>query len=53
MNLTFGPVIAQAYLTHDVFQNNYGGEETRVWGRLIVPMGDPFAPVSTGPMYKK
>lgn len=50
----FGPVIAQAYLTHDVFQKNYGGEETRVWGRLIVPMGDPFAtPVSTGPMYRK
>jgi Putative MetA-pathway of phenol degradation len=50
----FGPVIAQAYLTHDVYQKNYGGEDTRVWGRLIIPLGNPFGtPAPTGPIYKK
>jgi len=39
----FGPVILQAYLTTDVYEENYGGNDTRVWGRLIVPLGNPFA----------
>lgn len=39
----FGPVILQAYLTTDVYEKNYGGHDTRLWGRIIVPLGNPFA----------
>ncbi|MFS8035511.1 transporter [Xanthobacter sp. AM11] len=39
----FGPVILQAYLTSDVYEENYGGYDTRLWGRIIVPLGNPFA----------
>jgi hypothetical protein len=39
----FGPVILQAYLTRDVVESNYGGFDTRAWGRIIIPLGDPFA----------
>jgi hypothetical protein len=46
----FGPVILQTYLTREVWQQNYGGLDTRVWARLTVPLGDPFAP---GPSYRK
>jgi hypothetical protein len=35
----FGPVVTQAYLTHDVTQSNYGGEDTRFYLRFIVPLG--------------
>lgn len=52
----FGPVILQAALTTDVAQQNYGGYDTRGWGRLIIPLGDPLAasaPASSGPMYRK
>ncbi|HLK83325.1 MAG TPA: transporter [Xanthobacteraceae bacterium] len=52
----FGPVILQAYLTRDVAESNYGGFDTRVWGRIIIPLGNPFAtpaPAPTGPMYRK
>lgn len=34
----FGPVIVQAYVTHDVYQKNYGGQDTRFWSRIIVPV---------------
>lgn len=34
----FGPVIVQTYLTRDVSERNYGGFDTRVWGRIIVPL---------------
>lgn len=40
----FGPVIGQIYVTTDVYEQNYGGHDTRVWGRIIVPLGNPFAP---------
>ncbi|MFG1379198.1 transporter [Xanthobacter autotrophicus] len=40
----FGPVILQGYLTTDVYEENYGGYDTRLWGRIIVPLGNPFAP---------
>jgi outer membrane putative beta-barrel porin/alpha-amylase len=30
----FGPVIMQAYLTTDVYEKNYGGHDTRLWGRI-------------------
>ena len=34
---SFGPVILQAYLTTDVYEKNYGGHDTRLWGRFIIP----------------
>ena len=50
----FGPVILQSYLTRDVSQQNYGGFDTRFWSRIIIPLGDPFAPAPvSGPMYRK
>lgn len=39
----FGPVILQGYLTTDVYEENYGGYDTRLWGRIIMPLGNPFA----------
>lgn len=42
----FGPVILQAYLTTDVYENNYGGNDTRGWGRIIIPLWSPQAPQS-------
>jgi hypothetical protein len=39
-----GPVIIQGYLTTDVYERNYGGNDVRGWVRLVVPLGDPFAP---------
>nr|WP_281278792.1 transporter [Xanthobacter autotrophicus] len=47
----FGPVIAQAYLTTDVYQQNYGGNDTRVWGRVIVPLWNP-PPTQTALLHK-
>jgi hypothetical protein len=50
----WGALKTQAYVTRDVYEQNYGGFDTRVWGRVIVPLGDPFgtpAPIST--MYHK
>ena len=40
----FGPVILQGYLTTDVYQKNYGGNDVRGWARIIIPLGDPFGP---------
>ncbi|MFG1479288.1 transporter [Xanthobacter sp. V4C-4] len=37
----FGPVILQAYLTTDVYESNYGGQDTRGWGRIIIPLWNP------------
>lgn len=37
----FGPVILQAYLTTDVYEQNYGGTDTRGWARIIVPLWSP------------
>ena len=45
----FGPVILQAYLTTDVYEKNYGGRDTRFWGRIILPLGNPFATASAAP----
>jgi hypothetical protein len=43
----WGGIKTQVYLTRDVWEENYGGFETRLWGRVIVPLGDPFgAPTS-------
>jgi hypothetical protein len=46
----WGGLKTQVYLTRDVWEQNYGGFDTRLWGRVIVPLGDPFAPT---PMYHK
>jgi Putative MetA-pathway of phenol degradation len=46
----FGPVILQAYLTRDVAESNYSGFDTRLWGRIIIPVPDPVsaaAPAAT------
>ena len=48
----FGPMILQTYLTTDVYERNYGGHDTRLWGRIIVPLGNPFATASAVP-YRK
>ncbi|PKU25187.1 transporter [Telmatospirillum siberiense] len=37
----FGPVSTQAYMTHDVTQSNYGGEDTRFYLRFVVPLWNP------------
>lgn len=53
---TGGPVdvILQAYVTTDVYQHNYNGYDTRVWGRVIIPLGDPFAsPTPAAPLRVK
>jgi hypothetical protein len=34
-----GPVLLQAYLTRGVTQSNYGGNDTRFWVRILMPMG--------------
>jgi hypothetical protein len=47
----FGPIILQSYLTRDVHQEGYGGFDTRIWSRVIIPLGDPLAPSSM--MYHK
>jgi hypothetical protein len=49
----WGQLKTQVYVTRDVFEQNYGGYDTRVWGRVIVPLGDPFGPTSTSMMYHK
>jgi hypothetical protein len=47
----FGPVILQGYVTTDVYEHNYNGYDTRFWGRVIVPLGNPFAePVPPAPL---
>lgn len=41
----FGIVNIQLKLTRDVYQENYGGYDTRVWANIIVPV---MAPASAG-----
>jgi hypothetical protein len=43
----WGAMKTQVYLTRDVWEQNYGGFDTRLWGRVILPLGDPFAPGPT------
>ncbi len=40
----FGPVITQFYVTRDVAENNYTGYDTRIWGRIVVPLWNPTPP---------
>jgi hypothetical protein len=37
----FGPLDLQAYVTTTVWERNYGGNDTRGWFRLIVPLWTP------------
>jgi len=37
----FGIVNIQLKLTRDIYQENYGGDETRVWANIIVPLMAP------------
>jgi hypothetical protein len=40
----FGPAILQIYATSEVYEKNYGGKDTRLWSRLVVPLGSPPPP---------
>jgi hypothetical protein len=46
-------VTVQAYFTHDLFERNYGGHDTRLWTRVIIPIWTPPAPVTPAPLYRK
>jgi hypothetical protein len=48
----WGAMKTQVYVTRDVYEKDYGGYDTRVWGRIVVPLGDPLAG-SSSPMYRK
>lgn len=51
----WGQFRTQVYVSHDVYQQNYQGYDTRVWGRFILPLGDPLKSVasSDGLLYRK
>jgi Putative MetA-pathway of phenol degradation len=34
-----GPFILQVYGTTEFFEENYGGKDTRLWSRLVIPLG--------------
>jgi hypothetical protein len=38
---SFGPFILQIYATTEVYENNYGGKDTRLWSRITIPLGSP------------
>jgi hypothetical protein len=38
----FGNIILQTYVTTNTFQDNYGGIDTRVWSRVVIPLGNPL-----------
>lgn len=37
----FGPVNVQLKLTTDLYEENYGGRDTRVWANFIIPIWSP------------
>jgi hypothetical protein len=39
----FGPARLQAYVTRDAYEHNYSGHDTRLWGRVTVPLWTPAA----------
>ena len=49
----FGPLTLQGYVTTDVYEKNYGGHDTRVWGRIILPVWTPPAPPAAPPLITK
>jgi hypothetical protein len=46
----WGALKTQVYLTRDVAHSNIDGYDTRLWGRIIVPLGDPFATATPSSM---
>jgi hypothetical protein len=37
-----------------VYEKNYGGHDTRLWGRVILPLWTaPTAPPAATPLYRK
>jgi hypothetical protein len=52
LGYNFGPVTLQTYVTTDVAESNYGGRDTRVWSRVIIPLGNPFAETAA-PLIRK
>ncbi len=46
----FGPVDLQVYLTETVWQENYGGYDTRGWFRLVIPLWSPPVQTAEAPM---
>jgi hypothetical protein len=40
----FDAAILQVYATSEVYQKNYGGKDTRLWSRIVLPLGNPPAP---------
>jgi hypothetical protein len=36
----FDKAILQMYVTTEVHEENYGGEDTRLWSRLVIPLGN-------------
>jgi hypothetical protein len=47
----FGNVTLQSYLTTVVSQDNLGGDDTRLWTRVIIPLGNPFPTPVAGKRY--
>lgn len=39
----FGPLDLQVYVTSTVWERNYGGNDTRGWFRLVIPLWTPVA----------
>jgi hypothetical protein len=46
----WGALKTQVYLTRDVAHSNIDGYDTRLWGRIIGPLGDPFATATLSSM---
>ena len=42
--------ILQVYGTTEIYERNYGGEDTRVWSRLTLPLGEPPPPPEFRPV---
>jgi hypothetical protein len=51
--VVYNRLILQAYLTTDVYEKNYGGHDTRLWGRVILPLWTAPTVPPTTPMYRK
>jgi Putative MetA-pathway of phenol degradation len=48
----FGPLIMQVYATTNVYEQNYGGRNTRGWFRMSIPLWKP-QPLSLEPLITK
>ena len=41
-----GPFVLQVYGTTEFYEENYGGKDTRLWSRLVIPLGgQPARPI--------